>query len=158
MILPEKSVLSEVLDLIRLMVGEGKTDLQISAAMKFPLPEIYRIRRTILKISLYGTKRKCAKCGHNKSVVCFNNKSEHPDWCVICRKKYGGERGFGRPSGKKPNQICKEEYKKAIICLCLRCEKTFKSDIFIGHGGQLDHYRCCPKCREIIDRVEAVSI
>ena len=157
--LPEKSVSQEVLDSIRLAVGEGKTDLQISKILHKQVKEIYEIRRNILKITLSGRKRKCEKCEKQKATICFNSKSKYPDWCILCRRKYGNEKRqksevkLGRPFGKKEFVNKKKE-----ICVCLRCDKVFDSEIFIGLGGREEHYKLCKKCRNIISNMEHVSI
>jgi hypothetical protein len=154
-----KFVSREILDKVDSFVCDGKNDLQISLEMKIPIQEIYRIRRNILKISLYGSKRKCNRCGQNKSKTCFSKKSKYTDWCIICRKKYGGERGSGRPPGTiNNNQKEKVKKEETVTCLCLRCDTGFESPVFIGLGGKKDHYRLCNKCHKIVVGMEAVSI
>jgi hypothetical protein len=161
-----KSASKEILDSIEKMVYEGKKDLQIAELLKIPLPEIYRIRKIVLKISLYDCKKKCDKCGEEKSPVCFWSKAKHPDWCLLCRRKHDNEKEqktpgikLGRPFvNRNTNGFIVRKSKKLVKAFCLRCEKKFQSEIFIGFGGKEDHYRCCRHCRFIITRMEQVSI
>ena len=154
--LQKKSVSQEVLDSIKIFVEEGKTDLDISKILHKSVKEIYNLRKNVLKITLYGRKKKCEKCGEQKATICFNKKSKYPNWCIICRKKYGNEKSNkkrGRPFGKK---ACGNKRTEDFICL--RCDKVFNSEIFIGIGGKGEHYRLCKKCRDLVISMEAVSI
>jgi hypothetical protein len=153
---PKKPVSSEVLRLIESLVCAGKTDQQISVILQIKVRKIYKIRRDVLKINLYGSKRRCAHCGVNTSVTCFSQKSIYPDWCVICRRKFGGERGSGRERGCEGFNVRKSD--QFIDAVCLRCGSDFKSEVFVGFGGRLDHYRCCPKCQVIVTKMERLSI
>jgi hypothetical protein len=151
-----KFVSQEVLKSIEEMVCDRKTDLQISEILGIGVSDVYKIRRNVLKVSVYGSRRRCTKCGKDKSVTCFNKKSIYKDWCIICRKEHGGERGGGRPFGSKGYKVRKG--KKFVAEVCLRCDKKFKSEVFVGFDGRIDHYRCCRFCQVKINGMEQVSI
>jgi len=148
-----------VLDSVRLLVAEEKTDQDIADILQMKIADIYTIRRNILRISFYGRKKRCTKCNTTKSITCFHAKAEHPDWCIICRRKFGGETSatLGRPVIKRAEGYKKKE-KNYVEVICLRCERVFKSEVFKGLGGTPDYYHLCDNCRIIITTLDRVSI
>lgn len=139
--------LEDVLEEIKCLFHEGKTDRQVSEVVNIPIIEIIKIRKQILGILLYDRKIICANCNKPRSVFNFSKKSTHPDWCCICRKQYGGEKGSGRPVGKK--NLEKKESHSYTLRFCLRCNKPFKS---FGLN------RICNRCNLIITSIERISI
>lgn len=148
-----------ILDSIKSLVGDNKTDHEIAAILSIEIKEVYYFRKNVLKISLYNKKIVCQKCGQKKKVTCFNKDTNHPDWCIQCRRKYDGEipaKKLGRPHGSKSSHGGKP--RRFIKVVCIRCDKPFTTEIFIGHNGRDDHYRACKKCRFFIDSMERCSI
>lgn len=145
----------ELRDEIKRLVKLGRTDLEISGMLDLKVKEVYRIRKTELKITNYGRKRWCVKCECWRSVTLFNlNKSK--DCCTICLRREGKI----TPKERKPRK--KQEPRQSInhfgyrITLCLRCNKSFESPVLSDDGR--DYYRLCPTCRNFVVAQERISI
>jgi len=143
----ENNIPQDVLDVIKCLFHEGRTDQQVSQIIQIPIIEVVKIRKTVLGIMLYDRKIVCGHCNEPRSVFSFSKKSEHPDWCCLCRKLYGGEKGSGRPLGRGNDK--KKKRPQYVERLCLRCSKPFKS---------IDHSRLCNHCSIIITSIERASI
>ena len=145
---------------IRILVAKFKTDKQIAGILRLPVSTIYNIRKNVLKLVLYGRKKKCSKCGQLKTTCCFNFDAEHIDWCILCRRKYGDNKlkkdvRLGRPIGSKTKIITNEE---TIFLLCLRCDECFETPVIRDVNGNKEYFRLCNRCRKIVSGMEQVSI
>jgi hypothetical protein len=148
-----------VLELIKNLISEGKNDRQIAEITNLSVYKTWYIRRKILNVSHYEKRIKCAKCGKDKSVIVFSSKSQHPDWCIICRKNAGEETSIkkrGRPFLSDEKRVINTRLK--MKCYCQRCGDSFDSEIFVGFDGRPDHYRTCNRCRSFIASIDRISI
>jgi len=141
----------ELYDDISVLVADGLMDWEIATKLGFSNKIINAIRRTVLHINNYGRKRECPGCGKKQSITLF--KLKHSQLCIVCRRKAGDDKYQRANKNEK-------EAPDTMTVLCLRCDKSFESEIYFEDGGVIPHVKnhLCSHCSGIATAQERVSI